>query len=197
MPAPTMPAPTPAQASSTRPTVDNRRRVLPSQATPGNGGRLTDILRGNSQFFDHWEDVKPANELAPVPAGTYSCVIDRGELTASRVKQTPCFKLTFRIMDGPFAGQLLWYEIWLTLPARSIARRDLDKIGLTDPQNQLEKPIPPGICCTVKVVKRTDDEGHEFNNVKSFVVTGITPPKIDPFAPLPPVAGTVGGDASQ
>ncbi|RLT21494.1 MAG: hypothetical protein DWI29_01885 [Planctomycetota bacterium] len=147
-------------------------------------GKLTDILGSNSGFFNNWTDVKAADDFGPIPPGTYVCHITKGELATSRRKQTPCYTLTFRVIEGDFVGRLLWHEIWLTLAAKAQAKRDFDKLSFTDPERQVEQPIPPDrIRCRVKVVIHKDDNGTEHNNVKSFEVVGIDTPKADPFAP--------------
>jgi hypothetical protein len=48
---------------------------------------------------------------------------------------------------------------------------------------QLERPLPPGIRCVVRVALRKDDDGNPFNRVKTFSVVGIDPPETDAFAP--------------
>ena len=48
---------------------------------------------------------------------------------------------------------------------------------------QLERPLPPGIRCRLKRALRQDDDGTEFNRVKTFEVVGIDEPETDPFAP--------------
>ena len=49
---------------------------------------------------------------------------------------------------------------------------------------QLERPLPPGIRCKVKLALRKDDDGTEYNRVKTFEVVGIDPPEQDAFAPI-------------
>ena len=63
-----------------------------------------------------------------------------------------------------------------------MAKRDLAKLGVTALE-QLERPLPPGIRCRVKLTLRNDDDGSEYNRVKTFEVVGIDPPEVDPFAP--------------
>lgn len=147
-------------------------------------GKLTNILGDNSDFFNDWDDVKAADSFGPLPPGTYVCHIVKGEPGESRRKQTPCYTLTFKVLEGEFIGRLLWHEIWLTEAAKQIAKREFDKIGFTDPKHQMKQPIPPDrIRCRVKAVIHKDDSGTEHNSVKDFVVIGIDTPKADPFAP--------------
>ena len=64
-----------------------------------------------------------------------------------------------------------------------MAKRDLAKLGVTALE-QLERPLPPGIRCKVKLALRRDDDGTEYNRVKHFEVVGIDPPELDAFAPI-------------
>ena len=146
-------------------------------------GKLTDILGASSGFFNNWNDVKAAGDFGPIPPGTYVCHIAKGELAKSKLKQTPCYTLTFSVIEGDFTGRLLWHEIWLTELAKPQAKRDFEKLGITDPEHQLDQPIPPGIRCRVKAVVHKDDTGNEHNKVKTFEVIGIDTPKADAFAP--------------
>ncbi len=63
-----------------------------------------------------------------------------------------------------------------------MAKRDLGKLGVTALE-QLERPLPPGIRCQVKLALRRDDDGNEYNRVKTFEVVGIDEPESDAFAP--------------
>jgi hypothetical protein len=38
--------------------------------------------------------------------------------------------------------------------------------------------------CKVKLALRTNDDGTEYNSVRSFEVIGIDPPEADAFAPV-------------
>jgi hypothetical protein len=64
-----------------------------------------------------------------------------------------------------------------------MAKRDLAKLGVTALE-QLERPLPQGIRCKVKLVLRRDDDGTETNKVKRFDVLGIDLPDVDAFAPV-------------
>jgi hypothetical protein len=63
-----------------------------------------------------------------------------------------------------------------------MTKRDLKKVGLTS-LDQLERPIPQGIVCKVKLTLRKDDNGAEFNRVKSFEFLRTDPVEPNPFAP--------------
>ncbi len=146
--------------------------------------RLSDILRdGDRQSLARfWSETEAAEEFGPLPAGEYIARILSGELAASKTKGTPAYKLTFRILEGDFEGRHVWHDLWLTEAAISQTKRDLAKLGVTCLE-QLDRPLPPGIRCRVKVALRRDDDGNEHNRVKHFEVLGIDPPEDDAFAP--------------
>jgi hypothetical protein len=120
--------------------------------------------------------------LAPLPAGEYIAHVVAGELFTSREKNTPGYKIGFRVIEGEHAGRMIWDDLWLTPAALPMAKRDLGKLGVTSLE-QLERPLPPGIRARVKAALRKDDTGAEFNRVRSFDVLGIDAPAADPFAP--------------
>jgi hypothetical protein len=137
--------------------------------------RLTDILSEGERrrLFGGWKDLKAAGDFAPIPKGEYVCHIVEGVFDKSE-NNKPYYRLTFEVIEGEYAGRRCWHKIWLTEAARPQAKRDFDKLGITDPETQLEKGIPLGVIrCRVKLVLRTKDDGAEFNEVKAFDVIGI------------------------
>jgi Protein of unknown function (DUF669) len=158
--------------------------------------RLSDILDGNVESIrKQWGETEAAADFAPLPSGTYTCRVIAGELFTAK-SGTPGYKLTFRILDGEHAGRQVWHDLWLTPAALPMTKRDLGKLGVTDP-GQLESPLPTGIRCSVKVALRRDDEGTQYNRIRGFDVLGIdADPAVDPdFAPDDDDAGNrEGGD---
>ena len=145
--------------------------------------KLADILRESSRdvIEKAWSDTQAAKETGPLPAGEYVAKIIAGELFESR-HGTPGYKLTFRVVEGDYVGRRFWAEVWLTPAALPMAKRDLAKLEINS-LDQLEKPLPQGIRCNVKLALRRDDYGNEHNRVQLFTVIGIDPPEVDPFAP--------------
>jgi len=145
---------------------------------------LSDILSGGrgDDIGNLWDSTQAADEFAPLPAGKYVCHLVDGELTNSAKKQTPGYKMTFKVIEGEHEGRKVWHDIWLTPAAMSMAKRDLARLGITSPQ-QLEQPVPRWLRCHVVVVLRADDNGIERNAVKTFDVIGKDEPAADPFAP--------------
>ena len=146
---------------------------------------LSDILReGDRQSLSRaWGETKAAEDFAPLPSGEYVARIVGGELFTSRTKNTAGYKLAFRVLEGDHQGRQFWHDVWLTPAALPMAKRDLGKLGVTALE-QLERPLPPGIRCKVKLALRRDDDGNENNRVKTFTVEGIDPPEQDAFAPI-------------
>lgn len=146
--------------------------------------RLSDILRGadRDKINQAWNETKAADDFAPLPSGEYVARIVAGETFESRSNGTPGYKLTFRIIEGDFAGRQFWHDLWFTPAALPMTKRDLAKLGVTSLE-QLDAPLPHGIRCRVKLALRRDDDGTEFNRVRTFEVLGIDRPEPDPFAP--------------
>lgn len=154
-------------------------------------GKLTEILSaggfGGDDFSGQWQATDAADDFKPLPAGEYVAEVERGELTTVGQKGTPSYKLTFRVVEGPgstteHTGRLLWLDVWLTPAALPQAKRDLGKLGVTDPA-QLEGALPEGIVCRVRLALRRDDDGVERNRVVRFDVLRVEKPEADPYAP--------------
>lgn len=144
---------------------------------------LSAILQatGKEEFDRLWAQTTPAPEFGPIPTGEYQCHITGGELFKSRFG-TPGYKLTFKVIHGPYAGRFLWLDCWLTEAALPGTMRDLAKLGITSP-DLLEHPLPTGFRCQVRVALRTADDGTTSNAVKGFTVIEIDASEADPFAP--------------
>ncbi len=147
--------------------------------------RLSDILRGGDDLQKMFNETQAAGELTPLPTGEFFAHIINGELETSRSKGTPGYKLTFRVVEGEYAGRLFWHDCWLTPAALPQTKRDLAKLGVTSLE-QLESPLPRFIRCKCKLALRRDDDGSERNRLKSFEVIGIDLPERDAFAPAEP-----------
>ena len=145
---------------------------------------LSDILRAGDRekLASAWNATQAAEDFKPLPQGDYIATIEAGELFTSKAKGTGGYKLAFRVVEGEHTGRRFWHDLWLTEAALSMAKRDLEKIGVAS-LDQLERPLPQGIVCAVKLVLRQDDDGTEYNRVKRFDVLRIEPPTPDPFAP--------------
>lgn len=145
--------------------------------------KLSDILNGgDSSFRNTWNSTNAAGDNAPIPRGEYIAHATGGEPTLSKHKQTPGFKITFKIIEGEHEGRLVWHDLWFTAAALPHAKRDLAKLGITTPE-QMDQPLPPGIRCKVVVALRKDDDGIERNQVRRFEVVGIDEVPANPCPP--------------
>ena len=82
-----------------------------------------------------WKKTAAAADFAPLPPGEYVAHITGGELYASKTKGTPGYKLSFKVIEGEFAGRRFWHDLWLTPAALPMAKRDLAKLGVTNSDN--------------------------------------------------------------
>jgi hypothetical protein len=149
--------------------------------------KLSDILHNNGDGWINgdWKNIPDAPDFGQaLPPGRYVAHLRELEPFEARTTGTPGLKLSFEIIEGDYKGRRCWYDIWLTGAAQRQAVRDLRKLGITS-KEQLEGPIPHWIRCEVHLVKRTSDQGDEFNKIKTFTVLGIDKEEPDPFASAP------------
>lgn len=149
---------------------------------------LVDVLHGSARtdLARQFDEAEAAGDMLPLPRGEYRCRITDGELVESK-SGTPGYQLTFTVDDGEHKGRRLWHTAWLTPAALPMTKRDLAKLGVTS-LDMLDRPLPLGIVCDVKVALRVDDENVERNRVVSFQVVAVLadPTADDDFAsPLP------------
>ena len=152
--------------------------------------KLSDILRQSGQY-EHlkkaWEKTIPADDLTPLPAGEYLCRVIDGKSFEAKVKGTPGHKFTFEVIEGDYADRRIWHDVWITEAALPLTMRDLAKLGI-ESLDQLDTPLPPRIIIKVKLILRKDDDGKEYNRVKSFEFVEIE--KGDAFEPTGPAQST-------
>jgi len=152
--------------------------------TPEHRPRLSDVLAGGvDSLRDQWNEAQAAADFKPLPAGTYTARVVSGQLFTSK-NSTPGYKLAFRVLEDKHAGRQFWHDLWFTSAALPMAKRDLGKLGVTEIE-QLDRPLPQGIRCTVTLALRRSDNGAEFNRVSRFEVIAIDDdPTLDgDFAP--------------
>jgi hypothetical protein len=149
---------------------------------------LVDVLNGTTrdELTRKFDEAEAAGDMLPLPRGTYRCRVTDGELVTSK-SGTPGYTLTFTVDDGDHKGRRLWHSVWLTEAAMPMSKRDLAKLGVTS-LDQLDRPLPAGFVCDVKVALRVDDDGVERSRVLVFNVVEVLadPTGDDDFAsPLP------------
>jgi len=149
---------------------------------------LVDVLNGTSraELARQFAEAEAAGDMLPLPRGDYRCRVTDGELVTSKTG-TPGYTLTFTVDAGEHKGRRVWHTAWLTPAALPMSKRDLSKLGVTS-LDMLDRPLPAGIVCDVRVVLRADDDGVERNRVSRFAVVEVLadPTGDDDFAsPLP------------
>jgi hypothetical protein len=156
--------------------------------------RLSEILSEGQKknIFQSWDQVQAAEDFTVLPAGNYLTRI-ADAYAAEAGTGTPSYKLVFQVIEGEHAGRRIWHDLWLTEAALPGLKRDCLKLGITDPQRQLDEPSTPAklrrVRCQVTLIVKRDNDGNPFNKVRGFEVVGIDPPEEEPFAP-PPSAET-------
>jgi hypothetical protein len=159
---------------------------------------LVDVLHSSTrdELARQFNEAEAACDMLPLPRGTYRCRVTDGELVTSK-GGTPGYSLTFTVDGGEHKGRKLWHTAWLTPAAMPMTKRDLAKLGVTS-LDMLDRPLPPGIVCDVKVVVRADDDGVGRNRAVSFVVVELLadPTADDDFATAPPALADLEGGAA-
>jgi hypothetical protein len=145
---------------------------------------LVDVLNGTAReaLARQFDEAEAAGDMVPLPRGTYRCRLTDGELVTSK-GGTPGYQVVFTVDDGEHKGRRLWHTAWLTPAALPMTKRDLAKLGVTS-LDMLDRPLPAGFVCDVKVALRVDDDGVERNRVVSFSVVAVLadPTADDDFA---------------
>src|SRR4051812_30262560 len=105
---------------------------------------------GGDDFNRLWDETPSADDgFAPLPAGSYRCLVADGRLSQARTG-TESYKVTFTVVDGPYTSSKVWHDCFLTPRALPMAKRDLAKLGIHRPE-QLGQPPASGIVCEVRV----------------------------------------------
>ena len=153
--------------------------------------RLSDIFGGLQDSLSvAWDSTEAAEELHPIRAGVYVCRAKTGELFFSS-HGTPGYKIAFVILEGEYAGRIVWHDCWLTDRALPMTKRDLAKLRITK-KEQLDLPLPQGFRCRVNVAMRQGDDGAEYNRVTRFAVIGKDENAVDD-PDFPPTARRAAG----
>jgi hypothetical protein len=137
--------------------------------------KLSDILSEGERkaYFGGWNSVKAAGDYV-VPKGEYVALLT--DASAHEAKTgTKGIKLVFEIAEGEHSGRKVFHDLWLTEAAKPQTKRDLDALGITDPERQLDGPIPQGIVVTLTLTVRKDDDGIEQNRVRRIRFLRIEP----------------------
>ena len=118
-------------------------------------------------------NVEPAADFEPLPAGKYMAVITASEMKATKAGSGHYLELQFQLLDGPYKNRLLWSRLNLdnqNHKAVQIALGELSAIcravGVMRPNDSLELHNLP-LQITVKCKKR-DDTGDITNEIRAY-----------------------------
>lgn len=118
-------------------------------------------------------NVDPALDFEPIPAGKYLAIITDSEMKATKNGSGSFLELTFQVIEGPYKNRLLWSRLNLDNPnkqAVEIARAQLSAIcraaGVMQPKDSLELHNLP-LQITVKCKKREDTD-EIVNEIRAY-----------------------------
>ena len=126
----------------------------------------------NLNGFDA-NNVDPATDFEPIPAGKYLAVITDSEMKPTKNGKGHYLELTFQVIDGAYKNRMLWSRLNLDNPnaqAVQIAQGELSAIcralGVMQPKDSIELHNLP-LLITVKC-KRREDTGDVTNEVRGY-----------------------------
>jgi hypothetical protein len=118
-------------------------------------------------------NVEPAGDFEPIPAGKYPAVITESEFKPTKAGTGNYLQLAFQIIEGPYANRLLWARLNLDNAndtARKIAQGELSAIcravGELAPNDSVELHNLP-LVIHVRCKKRSDT-GEITNEIKGY-----------------------------
>lgn len=117
--------------------------------------------------------VEPASDFDPLPAGKYLAVITESEMKPTKSGSGSYLQLTFQVVEGEFKNRLLWARLNLDNPseqARKIAQGELSAIcravGVLAPKDSVDLHNLP-LVISVRCKKR-NDTGEITNEIKGY-----------------------------
>lgn len=118
-------------------------------------------------------NVDPAADFEPIPAGKYLAVIVDSDMKATKSGDGRYLELQFQVVEGPYKNRLLWSRLNLENPnslAVQIARGQLSAIcravGVMQPRDSVELHNLP-LIVSVKC-KRREDTGDIVNEIRGY-----------------------------
>jgi len=121
-------------------------------------------------------EVQPADDFSPIPPGEYRAEITESSIDPTKNGTGEMLKLTFRVLDGQYAGRLLWDRLNIRNQnpiAQEIALRTLSSIchavGRINVQDSAQLH---GIPVFVKVAIKADAGYEPSNQIKAYKSAG-------------------------
>ncbi len=125
--------------------------------------------------------VEPAGDFEPVPAGKYVAVVTESEMKPTKAGTGAYLQLTLQVIEGEFKNRLLWARLNLDNPseqARKIAQGELSAIcravGVLAPKDSVDLHNLP-LVINVRCKKRADT-GEITNEIKGYAKKESNPP---------------------
>ena len=116
--------------------------------------------------------VEPAADFEPIPAGKYVAVVTASEMKPTKSGNGNFLELTFQVIEGEFKNRLLWARLNLDHPnplTVKIARAELSAIcravGVMQPKDSCELHNLPLV---ISVRQKTDADGEVRNEIKGY-----------------------------
>jgi len=119
-------------------------------------------------------NVEPAADFEPIPAGTYNAVIINSVMKPTKDGSGSFLELQFQIIDGEYKGRLVWSRLVLENKNEitvKIAKSQLADIcravGILTPRDSCELHNLP---MQIKVVvKKRSDNGEPANEIRAYL----------------------------
>lgn len=116
--------------------------------------------------------VDPNAGFEPIPAGEYVVMITDSAMMPTRAQDGEYLKLTFKVLEGPYAGRLIWSNLNLVNKnekAVEIANKELSGIcHAVDVMNPEDSQELHGIPMRGKVKIKPAQGGYDPSNTISF-----------------------------
>ncbi len=136
------------------------------------------------------------NSFEPIPAGFYIAQIITAELKPTKAGNGTLLQLTWKILDGQYAGRLVFDRINRTNPnpaAEKIGNDQLSMLGfaiksirLDNENDLLNRP------CRIKVTIKKSDQYGDSNDIKGYEAIAGANPSAPAFM-APPVSKPAAG----
>jgi len=159
---------------------------------------FNDLIPSNngkpSGGIDAFDATEAAPDFAPVPAGTYTANVQRGEVCQTKTG-VDAYRIRFRIVEGPYAGRTVIRTWTFSERALPYTKRDLAAFGLTTSAALLAQFPPASREYRVRLVValQRGDDGVDRNDIKRIDVIGVTDSPIADFV-LPSEQAKGGAD---